>query len=99
MTAAHTPGPWTAEQRTPKAAYNSEPYWRVSTAGGSCMYVGCGDVEDEADARLIAAAPDLLAALQALCVLEADGMQAAESAIESWERARAAIAKATGAEQ
>jgi len=52
--------------------------------------------EAKANAHLIAAAPELLAALQELCALEADGMQAAESAIESWERARAALAKATG---
>jgi hypothetical protein len=63
---AHTPGPWVAEQRTPKAAFNNEPYWRVLAADGSMMYVGNGASEDEADARLIAAAPCLLAALRNL---------------------------------
>lgn len=62
-----------------------------------------GDKRQQFAADLIAAhqrmrdaAPELLAALQELCALEADGMQAAESAIESWGRARAALAKATG---
>lgn len=54
-----------ADKVTPRIL-DGEPYWRVGVVGGTCLYVGCGDGHDEADAHLIAAAPDLLAALQAL---------------------------------
>jgi len=49
---------------------------------------------DEADARLIAAAPDLLAALK---LLVAFGEGSFAQAVGAWEQARAAIAKAEGA--
>lgn len=39
---------------------------------------------------------ELLTAMQELVTLEADGRHASESSIEPWERARAALAKATG---
>lgn len=45
---------------------------------------------------LIAAAPELLEALRDLVQFEADGRTEYESAIEYWERARAAIYKALG---
>jgi hypothetical protein len=56
-----------------------------------------GGDEDEANARLIAAAPDLLAACEMACaVMSTEG----ENDIEEWEKAlqsiEAAIAKATG---
>lgn len=57
----HTPGPWVADKVTPRIL-DGEPYWRVGVVGGTCLYVGCGDGHEEADAHLIAAAPDLLAA-------------------------------------
>lgn len=51
----------------------------------------------EANARLIAAAPDLLEALQALTVLFSP--LAKDSTTANWiDKARAAIAKATGKE-
>jgi hypothetical protein len=62
------------------------------------MYVGCGDVEDEADARLIAAAPDLLAALQD--VLKRSRPNGNDMTLQRISAiATAAIAKATGAAQ
>ncbi len=48
------------------------------------------------DMRLIEAAPDLLSALRDLVQLEAEGRTEYESAIEHWDAARAAIAKAEG---
>lgn len=64
---AHTPGPW---------QYNDQPNDRccwsfgVETvareAGSDDPLAGIADVAEEADARLIAAAPDLLAALRAI---------------------------------
>jgi len=50
--------------------------------------------ETLANARLIAAAPDLLEALESL--LSTDGSQLMESESKPWQQARAAIAKAVG---
>lgn len=58
----------------------------------------------EADARLIAAAPDLLAALQSLLAMPvkghalADRLQFSDSGRAILDQARAAIARATGAD-
>lgn len=98
----HTPGPWIAEQEVFApggivgiyvAQYDArvqEPGGRICQAYGNCLVTT--DETVRANARLIAAAPDLLAALKAV--------------VESWEtgtrwrdemgRARAAIAKAEG---
>jgi len=88
----HTPGPWAAYNLARGRILKS---WRVrGPASPVCRIFGgqsSGDAE-VANARLIAAAPDLLAACQ--------------SVIDSWERGdlaaaarqcAAAIAKATGA--
>jgi hypothetical protein len=67
--------------------------------GGPTLYPiarigrGWNEVEDEANARLIAAAPELLAALQELC---ADKYLADPINADRMANARAAIAKATG---
>ena len=93
----HTPGPWVA-------VHNN---WEVSTIYAGALPVAVchidGDVSEEtegilsgikdANARLIAAAPDLLEALKdAVCTLEVS-YTASDYAID---KARAAIAKATG---
>ena len=95
MSAQHTPGPWFA---TKVSDYNKIACigraWNISTI---LPLADFGDVD--ADARLITAAPDLLAALQAL-VAELDGPGKPYSS-DSYapphfiETARAAIAKAT----
>ncbi len=84
----HTPGKWIAE-------YCGE-YWNVVLEGAEGFgreIVGCEglyrcDGSDEANARLIAAAPELLEALQRL---DKNGHTQA-----TWEFALRAIAKATG---
>jgi hypothetical protein len=56
----HTPGPWTARRmacQTDSHTYNSE----VVTTGGECV----AGLLRKADAQLIAAAPELLAACEA----------------------------------
>ena len=77
--AKHTPGPW---------ALGAETIVISSTVGGGCV-ADCGYREEgNADARLIAAAPDMLEALKL-----------AEAAMGNMNAAavvRAAIAKATG---
>lgn len=96
--AKHTPGPWTSYP------CNLEKYSRVITAKGAMVQIamtkevygdrmtyGPGE-ETTANARLIAAAPDLLALLVELVDIE--GPMPGTSA---WgDKARAAIAKATG---
>lgn len=84
---SHTPGPW--EATAPSAANG---WWIVSAAHGE---VGSGDGGyEEADARLIAAAPDMLAALQVVeCHFDAVGNQTKMAA----DVVRA-IMKATGAQ-
>jgi hypothetical protein len=78
---APTPGPWKAKP----IAESSHWDWAVYLP--SRDYIGVDTKNAEADARLIAAAPDLLAA----CIEVASGYSTRGS-----EMARAAIAKATG---
>ena len=95
----HTPGPWVVG--------NQDPLHFGKQRGNGTEPIGFvyGPVFPErselgqralADARLIACAPEMLEALRDLVQLEADGRTEYESAIEHWERARAAIAKAEG---
>jgi hypothetical protein len=81
MTKQHTPGPW-KYLRTSGFDYGSTAYWVPGI---------CGNVKDEANARLIAAAPDLLEALQHLMVAHGEQLDYA------FQQAQEAIAKATGA--
>jgi hypothetical protein len=101
---AHTPGPWTAWDRGIG--------WEVHDPNGWPVNSEHKDTFKEADARLIAHAPELLEALRvALSQLESweekiDGewgwcrklpeLEAAGALSEATLRARAAIAKATG---
>ncbi len=87
---SHTPGPWELREGweevfgpgiyTPDA-HETEPHAAVSQF----------DPNAEDDARLIAAAPDLLAALDKLCEHPCPDMYD-----ERWDLANAAIAKARG---
>ena len=81
----HTPGPWTFAKGPHRIEVHTTPALAYAFS-----------ISDEANARLIAAAPDLLAALEALFEdkyladpINADRMRAA----------RAAIAKAKGGEK
>lgn len=58
---APTPGPW-------ETSVNDEGQWDVCAEGGGDMVADLADCPEsaEANARLIAAAPDLLAALKGL---------------------------------
>lgn len=83
---AHTPGPWVTNG------------YRSPTSGAITVFnrpFGLGDIAEvlgsEADARLIAAAPELLEALQNLVDPERD-------LLDDLVVARKAIAKATGAQ-
>lgn len=98
MTDQHTPGPWIIDGQL---IYALDETGRVnrftaSVQGGWITRRGerVSETELNANARLIAAAPDLLAALRAaMHVLEYT--QVTDSAVARYEQARAAIAKAT----
>jgi hypothetical protein len=86
----HTPGPWTQDE------------FRTINANGKTLMVegvalsGRIDEETRANARLIAAAPELLAALQGLLKGIFDGPADADAAMLI-AKARDAVNKATGA--
>lgn len=85
MSAGHTPGPWSFDGPLSSIiVWGAEPDIRV------CFMTSDGPAK--ANARLIAAAPDLLEALRAF-IAEAD---AGHVTIETDKAARAAIARATG---
>ena len=98
MTTKHTPGPWAVDGTNvgiPLRCFNGEALQEFSTLGDSEV---CTD-EDEANALLIAAAPDLLESLQSVLAFfrEFDGPDVFdEIECEALTKARAAIAKATG---
>jgi len=88
MTTSNTPGPWTSTKDSPHQIMQSGTYARIAKV---CGYAP--PTEDRANARLIAAAPDLLAALENLVETHDDGEA---MHVEFWNIARAALAKAKG---
>ena len=88
--ARHTPGPWFVSDRP--HSYGREV--SAGSPGGQVIAGGNGApwpdlFEQQANAKLIAAAPDLLAALQGV-------LRVADRKTDEFDAARAAIAKATG---
>lgn len=96
MNAQHTPGPWKM-----RAAIKSDEF-DIRDEGSSGGYAPIAKVKGDkrstmeqaaANARLIAAAPDLLDALQTM----PQSMSATDEEYWAWvDKARAAIDKATG---
>lgn len=87
--AKHTPGPWSIQTEDPEAwVAECYPFWIVAPKYYAAT-VG-------ADARLIAAAPDMLAALEELLDAAERHIFAGEC-LHQRDAARAAIAKARGA--
>ncbi|KOQ21815.1 hypothetical protein ABW38_26545 [Achromobacter xylosoxidans] len=96
MTTNHTPGPWSTHLvDSTVVVIPRRPFpQQISTLGHSEV----ADEQDYANARLIAAAPELLEALEwALRAMEARNPLWAEG--ERFIAARAAIAKAKGEQQ
>jgi hypothetical protein len=103
MSAKHTPGPWSLEPVEDRSIKHLCP---VDGERMSLLTIVHQDetpfaaVYKDADARLIAAAPCLLDALQELTqiasVLEATCLGDSRAKENRMDRARAAIAKATG---
>jgi hypothetical protein len=95
MSTQHTPGPWHIGMKPGPMIYGSDSS-QVADLRGDLLDRG----EAQANAALIAAAPDLLAALQWLLQHDPDGDGGAPDYKELrhiCDTARAAIAKATGA--
>lgn len=87
--AEHTPGPWTVD--TPP-----DDYLVIRSSEGRHI---CTSIDCWANARLIAAAPEMFDALREATATLACIDPALQSTIEpSIEQARAALAKATGRE-
>ncbi len=87
----HTPGPW-------EVSFNGKGTWTIEEVGGNHQYVA--RTERQQDARLIAAAPELLEHLKKL-VGHLDARDAAQyhGSTEIVKQARVAIAKAEGKEE
>lgn len=93
MSAQQTPGPW-VPRYTPGRALGAEDVWCIDWSNDQQEVAEI--VHGEANARLIAAAPDLLEALKKLCE---DIEEAGATPLDrpAYYKARAAITKATGA--
>lgn len=91
---AHTPGPWIVYADIP----STDPEWHIVTTENKLrvlanVHIETGNAVDLANARLIAAAPELLEACK---YFAADPMPDDWSIDEVGRRIRAAIAKAEG---
>jgi hypothetical protein len=95
MSTTHTAGPWAAETNAAGLKVKSAEGDIIATPSGFDV----GQEKAEANARLIAAAPEMLAALHradaALSLLMATG-NGDRHDLSALESIRAAIAKATG---
>jgi hypothetical protein len=88
MTDRHTPGPWTVSK---EGYIGAGEYGTNPVVAKVARFAGPGDHERfEADRRLIAAAPDLLRAVQ--CIVDTYG----DTDDMSIVRCKAALAKARG---
>lgn len=91
---AHTPGPWIAKRMGKASNFDRERRYCVQTIDKRVAYVfGQFDAHHDADAALVAAAPDMLAALRAFMGCN---RWHAETIGPLKNAARAAIAKAEG---
>jgi len=96
MKNVHTPGPWKVIAPTPRELWDARIFAGtryIGMIGNSDNHDGC----DEGNARLIAAAPDLLEALEHFAKFACETPHVNEPDCYNC-RARAAIAKATGRE-
>lgn len=103
---AHTPGPWGLAQYAkgvalpiPFIEHKTIAVFSDGARQGDVAYMQhglWGDDQALANARLIASAPDLLEALRALVDLQEANEASETKALDFWDHARAAIAKATG---
>ena len=98
MSTKHTPGPWTMHPRFDdgaevRALLAPVAWCGVASTHGASSSQSIDAAEARANARLIAAAPDLLAALHRISLASQNSMSSKE---ECGRIAREAIAKAKG---
>lgn len=97
----HTPGPWiVSEHKAHNGCFQIKSFSKFEHRAFLVTETPSWDgVEDKANARLIAAAPDLYEAVQGLMLwLMDDAIEAEKNGrkIGAYESARAALAKARG---
>ena len=99
MKLSHTPGPWHTGSTIRTVIFAPDGY----AIADAKTFHNMRQADTKANARLIAAAPDLLQALQQLISGDerdrADGLhlyQKGSPRDKTWDAARSAIAKATG---
>jgi hypothetical protein len=86
----HTPGPWFVDRESPHAPLCIKPY-----PGRVVCDVEGADPESIANARLIAAAPELLAACEGMCNLMYRDKHGTEQIdLEQYEKSQAACRRA-----
>lgn len=90
----HTPGPWEARPDSE----NAFSAWSVYAVNDQNGYICTTSGNAKADARLIAAAPDLLEALREIAELPVSREMQMYGDNKAADIARAVIAKATGKE-
>ncbi len=93
---SHTPGPWTHHHQ-PYDVQGGSGLNDSIFADGEVLFLLAGGLNEvrRADCRLVAAAPDLLEALETL-ISDFEDYPASEKPCHGFILARAAIAKATG---
>lgn len=89
--AQHTPGPWKVEGRY-RGQNPSETYIGSPTTY-PIFTILCGTAERDANARLIAAAPDYFDGVERMLAFETSG---GDGWWKAWEMVKAAHAKAKG---
>lgn len=99
--AKNTPGPWIVKQTSSGNPFVYEGATGKTVAGVALVKKDCDREESEANARLIAAAPELLAALERTADVleyynENKGPTRDSALCDLFAIARAAIAKARG---
>ena len=92
----HTPGPWTVDPKT-LAVYAPDRHGHAAAVRvAECGRTLLPTAEIHANAALVAAAPDLLVALQD--IIESSDANCGDSLANAINAARAAIARATGSQ-
>jgi hypothetical protein len=98
MKTNHTPGPWNVEENSsPPLIWGNDYEKPIAEVELHRSYASYGDGEAQANAQLIAAAPELLdACMVALGILDTGTYAAAWVRHDAAKQLRAAIAKAKG---